>query len=261
MTTISCKVPVHRDAGATDENPSKYYLVTGTNVEAPGAYISWPSADAQYKKAPGATLKGYTPAEWRNLEAAWGASCARGEHPRLHGPLGNTSSAGPSATPRTPRRARTNPLSPTITASGGGAPRSTNNRRPAIISRSPSTSPSRVSSVTIDSDSSSPSPPPTTQARDCVPSGLRVYAVRSGHVGQVFDCYNDARDHFHALQNAGKHPVFGVHDSLTAAVCFIERLTVNGQDERAGFIRAEVAAHRARLLLASPSIADLSGSE
>ncbi|KAJ7657839.1 hypothetical protein DFH06DRAFT_1327897 [Mycena polygramma] len=265
MTTLSCQVPIHRDPGATDEIPAKYYLLTGASVEAPGAYISWPTADAQYKKSPGSTIKSYTPGEWRNLEAAWAASCARGEHTKLHGPLSNTSSTGPSATPQSPRRARTAaPLSPTITASGRSVPRSANNRRAAIINRSPSPSPiSRASSVTIHSDSPSPSPspPPTGQARDCVPSGLRVYAVRSGYVGQVFDCYNDARDHYHALQNAGKHPVFGVHDSLTAAVCFIEGLTVDGQDERAGFIRAEVAAHRARMLSSSSSITDISGSE
>ncbi|KAJ7186593.1 hypothetical protein C8R46DRAFT_1206597 [Mycena filopes] len=51
-------LPIWTDPGGTT-SPRKYYLVTGASVVQPGAYTSWGSADAQYKRAPAATVKGY----------------------------------------------------------------------------------------------------------------------------------------------------------------------------------------------------------
>ncbi|KAJ7079805.1 hypothetical protein B0H15DRAFT_953891 [Mycena belliarum] len=82
MTSSSCRcaVPFYPDPGQP-QGPlpgQKIYLVTGRKVRFPGAYVSWSSADAQYKNVPSANLKSYK--LWGPLEAAWFASCDRGEH-------------------------------------------------------------------------------------------------------------------------------------------------------------------------------------
>ncbi|KAF8181400.1 hypothetical protein K438DRAFT_1976121 [Mycena galopus ATCC 62051] len=74
-----CDVPVFQDPDSPRHVP-KYYLVTGLNVAHPGAYSSWQSGQAQYRGVSGATIKGYPPSEWQQLEAAWHAGCDHGEH-------------------------------------------------------------------------------------------------------------------------------------------------------------------------------------
>ncbi|KAJ7812571.1 hypothetical protein B0H14DRAFT_3478740 [Mycena olivaceomarginata] len=55
-----CEPPFHPDPGQSEDVPSgKLYLVCRRRVKQPGVYSSWPSADAQYKHVPGATVKRY----------------------------------------------------------------------------------------------------------------------------------------------------------------------------------------------------------
>ncbi|KAJ7496061.1 hypothetical protein B0H11DRAFT_1910325 [Mycena galericulata] len=215
-----CAVPIHLDPGASGANIQKYYLVTGVKPEVAGAYGSWPSADAQYKKVPSATLKGYTAAEWPALESAWRAACERGEHGALHSPL--------EPKPSTPQTARHGPVktqpqtqpllfSPSRASSSRASP-AVPRRVPAGLTDSRSVSPVRT--VVIESRSPSPA-----ESRSPSPAGT-TYAVRvgSGGVGQVFEEYRPARAYFHRLQRDGARPVLSVCQGLTAAVAFIEEM-------------------------------------
>ncbi|KAJ7030525.1 hypothetical protein C8F04DRAFT_1263824 [Mycena alexandri] len=85
-TQDRCPVPVFHDPGSVGPY-AKFYLVTGGDVVVPGAYSSWESAHAEYTKTSSATVKGYTPGKWQNLEAAWHAACGRGEHRTRHATL------------------------------------------------------------------------------------------------------------------------------------------------------------------------------
>ncbi|KAJ7843567.1 hypothetical protein B0H14DRAFT_3456135 [Mycena olivaceomarginata] len=63
-----CEPPFHPDPGQSEDVLSgKLYLVCGRCVKQPGVYSSWPSADAQYKHVPGATVKRYW--DYRELRA------------------------------------------------------------------------------------------------------------------------------------------------------------------------------------------------
>ncbi|KAJ7185970.1 hypothetical protein C8R46DRAFT_1208059 [Mycena filopes] len=213
---VRCSVPIFHDEGS--KGPfNKYYLVTGVNVAGPGAYSSWQTADTKQKAAPSSTLKGYGLGEWVNLEAAWHAGCARGEHP-------DRACFVPSIPPlpTTPSRTRAQPSTPRPHRQQPSPPR--HYREPIVI------------------QSRTPSPEPTSLAP---PAGLMAYAVRSGGVGavgQVFDDLEDARALYHALQRDGTHPVLGVYRSLTEAVSFIEG-TAAATSRRQQWIREELAAH------------------
>ncbi|KAJ6527223.1 hypothetical protein DFH09DRAFT_1328188 [Mycena vulgaris] len=224
---VYCNVPRYDDPGVTVDLKAKLYLVTGTTVEFPGAYTSWPSADAMYKKSPGSTLKGYNFSE----QARMHAGCERGEH---HHTAAVHTPTSPAATPSLAR--------PTPSSKARRAP------RPVVIdSRSPS----------LTSTAFTPSAPitgsPFSSDSVVLPAGRRAYAVRSNGVGQIFDEYSAARDHYHGLQHLGEQPALFVGSSLTAAVCFVERDASGSlpldMDQRRVWIREEKQA-RALMLMA-----------
>ncbi|KAJ7895849.1 hypothetical protein B0H13DRAFT_1885371 [Mycena leptocephala] len=90
--TLCFLVTLCDDVTMEPESPptrKKVYLVLGVNVKKPGGYLSWPSADAQYKSVSAATIKGYS--TWELLRGAWHARCdAVGCHHwhQLHALLG-----------------------------------------------------------------------------------------------------------------------------------------------------------------------------
>ncbi|KAJ6591796.1 hypothetical protein DFH09DRAFT_1306513 [Mycena vulgaris] len=184
---VYCDVPRYDDAGVPVDSMAKLYLVTGANVEYPGAYASWPAADAMYKKSAGSTLKGYT-----------------------HGALDSyPDSFTILSVPR-----------PFLTL---GALRSCLHRQAC----SPPRCYSKPQPITdIDSHDPCAEHPHFSQAfalRVYGGSRWRAYAVWSRGVGQVYDEYGPARNHFHTLQHLGECPVLFVSTLLTAAVCFVER--------------------------------------
>ncbi|KAF8197311.1 hypothetical protein K438DRAFT_1760095 [Mycena galopus ATCC 62051] len=201
-----CAVPIFDDSNAPGAK-GKYYLVTGFNVARAGAYSSWHTAHAQCTGVSGATIKGYTRNEWPHLEAAWTASCQRGEH--SHDP--------PVAAPSTPMRAAP-PSTPSRSAATWVAIPA-----PAMPVPLPDDSDDSDSTgelvETIFIDSQSPSPTPAGAG-----IGGFAYAVRCAGEGEVFDEYGPACNHYHHLhlQHLGFHPVLTVRCSLTATVTFIE---------------------------------------
>jgi hypothetical protein len=58
---------------------------------------------------------------------------------------------------------------------------------------------------------------------DVPPAGKSAYAIKCGCEGRVYDELKPARDFYHAHQHRGKHPVFAIFQSLTAAVAFTRR--------------------------------------
>ncbi|KAJ6514717.1 hypothetical protein DFH09DRAFT_1332845 [Mycena vulgaris] len=219
---VYCDVPRYDDPGVAVDLKAKLYLVTGITVE--------PSADAMYKKSPGSTLKGYNFSEQARMQAAWRAGCERGEHHHIAAVHTPTS---PAATPSSAR--------PIPSSKARRAP------RPIIIdSRSPSPT----------STAFTPSAPiagsPFSSDSVVLPAGRRAYAVRSNGVGQIFDEYSAARNHYHGLQHLGERPVLFVGSSLTAAVCFVER-DASGSlpldiDQRRVWIREEKQAQALMLM-------------
>ncbi|KAJ7870847.1 hypothetical protein B0H13DRAFT_2350223 [Mycena leptocephala] len=209
-----CEVPIIRDPGSTGA-VSKYYLVTGEDVNA-GAYTSWHSADAQYKRSSSATLKGYLPNDWQDLEAAWRAGCARGEHKHKV----------PVATPPSPVKKPVNPP-------------------PSPVKKGGMNSPSPASSSSPRQGSVARQPQPFAPRPDTPPAPM-AYAVRCDGIGDVYGDYEPARDHFLALQEQGMQPVLAVRASLTAAVAFIEEgreLSKRAHAQRARWIAQELEAH------------------
>ncbi|KAJ7467754.1 hypothetical protein B0H11DRAFT_2239169 [Mycena galericulata] len=221
-----CPVPIHLDPGATGVALSKYYLLTGVQSQFAGAYGSWQTADALYKKNPGATVKGYSAVEWPLLESAWHAACERGEHAELHvrgAPTTPATSIPATSTPRSPCKPVTthqfsgSRASPSVSTSAGvtlPAPRLYIPTRSEVKDN-----PAPLRTVVIDSRSPSPA------SSDDIPSPtISTYAVRagSGGVGLVFEDYSPARIYYHRLRRAGEHPIFAVFKGLTAAVAFIE---------------------------------------
>ncbi|KAJ7917980.1 hypothetical protein B0H13DRAFT_2321776 [Mycena leptocephala] len=256
MSSPKCPIPQYPDDPNSTSPVKKYYLVTGANVRQPGVYHSWPSADAQYKKVSAATLKGYEPAEWPALEAAWQAACDRGEHRHVQ----PRSSSPSPATPIKPRGMSTRTYAPPPPVTSGKA-RATPQSDRAASPRAASRRPSAVPLFLINSRSPSPtaalpSSPPIIAgpASRVAPAGRRAYAVRCQGRGEVFDEYQPARDHYHSLQHLGEHPVLAIRDSLTAAVCFIEEEhPAPDAAVRAHWIREELGVRegRASSLMAS----------
>ncbi|KAJ7181394.1 hypothetical protein C8R43DRAFT_1116772 [Mycena crocata] len=197
-----CTVPIYSDPGVGTQQARNakfaWYLVTGREVEAPGAYTAWGSADAQYKKVSGATVKGYAREDWPLLEAAWQAACGR-DHQHL--------TPAPTSAPRmaSPRFNRSTP------ARGHSSPGRAHNSAPP-----PRTTPSPPLRTFV-IESRSPSPVAHT----------RVYAVRTGVDGDVFDNEGDAKAQYIALQRRGLRPVLGVRRSVSEALIFI----ATGEDD------------------------------
>ncbi|KAJ6595065.1 hypothetical protein DFH09DRAFT_1305748 [Mycena vulgaris] len=227
-----CRVPFYADPGQPDgpQVGQKIYLVTGRNVGAPGVYVSWPSADAQYKSVPGATLKGYK--TWEPLVAAWDGGCDRGEHAHPAACDADSSSdagdvaasAGltalrPVAASSSPHR-RTASASPKSSPSRHAQPLFPSAVKPAV---GPTCSPRHLSSTHS-------APLPSSAA--AIP-GRMSYAVKhSAAEGAVFADYEAARAVYHRLQAEGKDPLLAAGPSLTEAVCFLEGFSLaNGSTE------------------------------
>ncbi|KAJ7107448.1 hypothetical protein C8R44DRAFT_885461 [Mycena epipterygia] len=221
LSRFRCAVPFYHDPGQPDGPVAgqKMYLVSGRNVEFPGAYVSWPSAAAQYHTTSSATVKKYK--TWASLQAAWFAGCDRGEHdhptsndpqqPSMDGTLAVRSSAAPS------------------------------------------------SSQTFAAPHLSPSPPAATDTRSRSPArdaaaipGKMAYAVRHNGQGVVFDDYSVARTLYHKIQAEGGSPALASSPPLTEGICFIEEFCAENSSaegsRRRRWIEEERAAHTRRVV-------------
>ncbi|KAJ6529049.1 hypothetical protein DFH09DRAFT_1094182 [Mycena vulgaris] len=210
----------------------KIYLVTGHNVRFPGAYVSWPSADSQYKSVSGATIKGYR--QWTPLESAWFAGCDRGEHT-------HTAEAGVSCSTDTPL---VRSLQPTTRSAPSPARAVLVSKAHHVSATSPCQSPSKsraqpawdgaavvppdLSRLTLSSPSTS-----HNVGIDAIP-GRMVYAVKHGGRGAVFNQYSSARELYHRLEADGESPTLVSCASLTEGVCFVEGFSTAGPSAEAG---------------------------
>ncbi|KAJ7180061.1 hypothetical protein C8R43DRAFT_941786 [Mycena crocata] len=214
-SSLDCTAPVFSDPGMESSAPARanfyWYLVMGREVQAPGAYRSWASADAQYKRVSGASLKGYDRNEWPQLAAAWRASCERGEHRHASTQATATLPATPQANARLPTAPQANARHPRPNRQEGDPPRYS--RQARLATGSPARAPtSPLRTVIIESRSPSPQSPPRR----------RAYAVRTAAGGEIFDSADAAAGHFRRLVLEGKHPVLAVRGSVSTAIDFIE---------------------------------------
>ncbi|KAJ7195590.1 hypothetical protein B0H12DRAFT_1245539 [Mycena haematopus] len=86
--------------------------------------------------------------------------------------------------------------------------------------------PPRPSDVkNVNNITTSPSPGGATLPAAELPAGNLAYAVRYGGIGEVYDDYAAARQHYHVMRRLGLHPVLAIRQSLTAAVTFVEEGT------------------------------------
>ncbi|KAJ7839975.1 hypothetical protein B0H14DRAFT_3458428 [Mycena olivaceomarginata] len=69
-STQRCVLPFHPDPGQPGQPVAhqKICLVSEPDCKKPGAYISWPSASAEYSKYSSASIKSYT--EWELAQSA-----------------------------------------------------------------------------------------------------------------------------------------------------------------------------------------------
>lgn len=214
------------------------------------------SASAQHSGISGSTVKRYRAHRWPQLEAAWYAACDRGEHNHAASVAQPTVTRTPSSAPTTPQDTRTKSRMRQTTTAPSHPPTS---RTVPNAPRCPP--PSRIQTVFIDSRSPSPtgnsaSPSDRSFHAAATPAGKLAYAVRCDGVGEIYDEYGPARDHYHGLQHLGRHPVLAVHKSLTAAVSFVEEGTGHrprhlGQREH--WIQEELLARAAVMPPSSPS--------
>ncbi|KAJ6597142.1 hypothetical protein DFH09DRAFT_1072048 [Mycena vulgaris] len=236
MAPTRCPVPFYADP-CQPVGPlpgQKIYLVCGRNVLFPGAYASWPSADAQYKSVSNATVKAYR--TWAPLEAVWFAACDRGEHhhgalpgPDLSQTIGpimgalTLQSTAPAVLPSPPRSPTSTepslrPLSPRVLAPA---------QRPAMPPAAPPIPETFSSSACL---SSSPTAGPSTAK--AIP-GKMVYAVKHNDQGVVFTDYGRAQEMYHSLQAAGEAPSLASCPSLTEGVSFVEGFATAGSSVEA----------------------------
>ncbi|KAJ7836063.1 hypothetical protein B0H14DRAFT_3705629 [Mycena olivaceomarginata] len=92
-----------------------------------------------------------------------------------------------------------------------------------------------------------------------VPAGKLAYAVRCDGMGEIYDEYGPAHDHYHGLQHLGRHPVLAVHKSLTAAVSFVEEGTGHRPrhpSQREHWIQEELLACAVGMPPSSPSLSE-----
>ncbi|KAJ7862667.1 hypothetical protein B0H14DRAFT_3863112 [Mycena olivaceomarginata] len=228
-----CPVPIHEDPGISSAQVTRWYLVTGPGAKNPGAYMSWNSAEPHCTQISGATSQSYTSSQWKSLEAAWHATCKRGDpHPtsRTVPMVPKASSAqNPPVSPRLPRASTTqNPhVSPRRVAPQRTMP------HPGIV---PQFVPPASPLVQPESPHVRPESPFVVQG-----SGRLAYAVRSRPgEGQISDVLGPARDAYHTLQSMSLHPVLVVRRSLTEAVSFVEG------DDTHYTVSHRVNAHRLR---------------
>ncbi|KAJ6455094.1 hypothetical protein C8R47DRAFT_1228408 [Mycena vitilis] len=225
-----CPVPFYPDPGqSTDPRLyKKIYLVTGRNVVQPGAYGSWPSANAQYTGVADAASQSYK--IWEELEGAWFADCERGDHNRHHShgqpqSRSRLSSDLPTLSLRAPRSlpAATSP------SAQSPSPPSPNSQPPALPCNKRSCTPPHAAAC----------PPPHAAARTARPPprvkpphdtiaipGKMVYVVRANGQGVVFDDFEQARGLYYQAQAQGHSASLACTPSLTDGVCWLEGFVV-----------------------------------
>ncbi|KAJ7689137.1 hypothetical protein B0H17DRAFT_1135187 [Mycena rosella] len=220
-----CAVPFHPDPGQPQipVTGQPLYLVTGVQVNKPGAYMSWSSASAQYTGVSAATLKRYR--SWPPLECAWFAACARGEHDHPGDPILSSSlTVGRSSSDRrSPHAKRAHP--PSLSAPTANLSSHPSAANPPTVSHAAHLRP-------LSSFSALPAP--------AVP-GKIAYAV--GTIGQsqgiVFDSYGSARNLYHQLQAAGESPSLAAASSLTDGICLVDGFMLQGPSAEASQRRGE----------------------
>ncbi|KAJ7677643.1 hypothetical protein B0H17DRAFT_1139515 [Mycena rosella] len=273
-----CNVPFYGDPGQPSSPlpGQKIYLVTGRNVRAPGAYVSWPSAHAQYSRVLNASVKAYK--DYMLLQAAWLAGCDRGEHahpaydPDVHGTThaptreglsdfwgsSSTITSSPSP-PRPPARSRKSPKSKktsaltaasTATSISGPSDHAMGVRLHAVLphppppphpSSNPPTDPPKLSQQGRRHQARLEPLSHIGESDSVGIPGNMSYAVKGMAQGVVFHDYGLARDLYHQMQADGQNPTLASSPSLTegeapAAADEIER--------RQQWIREECAARR-----------------
>ncbi|KAJ7601669.1 hypothetical protein DFH06DRAFT_1352328 [Mycena polygramma] len=228
-----CDPPFHPDPGqpARPLSGQKMFLVCGRNVKAPGYYVSWPSADAQYKHVSGATLKGYY--NFGLLRDAWHARCDLGEHSH---PVDPALRSAPGAHPA-PRFAPVPSPAPAVPVYD-------------IDSRSPSPAshPDAPPSYDLSPPSSPPSSPPPSPSPERIalrPAGLLCYSIRVGQEGETFTDLSEARARFLALQNAGLSPTFFSAPSLARCLAWTAQTSLSAEGR--GWEEEENRARRQRV--------------
>jgi hypothetical protein len=193
-------------------------------------FLARPSADAQYKGVPGATLKGYK--TWEPLEAAWYGGCDRGEH--AHPAACDAASS--SDTGNVAARAGLTALRPVAASSSphwrtaSASPESSPSRHAQLLF--PSAVKAAVGATCSPRHLSSAHPAPLPCSEAAIP-GRMSYAVKhSAAEGAVYADYEAARAVYHRLQAEGKDPILAAGPSLTEAVCFLEGFSfANGSTE------------------------------
>ncbi|KAJ6522123.1 hypothetical protein DFH09DRAFT_1372799 [Mycena vulgaris] len=230
---VHCAVPFYGDPGQPDGSVpgQKLYLVSGRNVRFPGAYVSWPSADAQYKSVSNATVKSYR--SWTPLESAWFAGCERGEHTH------SSNTEGPDLQVE----GLTSPpcaLAPSLVLSSPVSfppayPRAPTSAKPPTSGK-PALTASTASSFAAPRRGVFPSPSPhrpSDGAPAAVIPGKMAYAVRHNDQGVVFGDYESARALYHGLQARGEVPCLASTPSLTDGICFVEGFSMDGRSREA----------------------------
>ncbi|KAJ7433328.1 hypothetical protein FB451DRAFT_1473558 [Mycena latifolia] len=220
MTGFRCAVPFYADPGQPN-GPlpgQKIYLVSGRNVCFPGAYVSWPSAEAQWTGVSDASMMSYR--HWEPLEAVWWAGCDRGEHDHsvLNDDAAGTLILWASPTPSlstSPSSLSVSPPSPSLPSPSSLAA-SSPSQLPRSSSRTRSRRTPRKSSMVPALDKA-PAAPATAHI-----AGRMAYAVKHNGGGVVFDDYGCARELYHTLQAEGESPSLASCPSLTEGVCFAE---------------------------------------
>ncbi|KAJ7459140.1 hypothetical protein B0H11DRAFT_1924473 [Mycena galericulata] len=248
-----CELPYYPDPGQPPQPSAdqKLYLVTGTGyingrpIRA-GAYSSWSSSGSIVRSVVTATCKGYLPHEREAMEAAWHASCDRGEHDHharpnvapLSVPLASPRST-PGSTPRpAPRFGDTvppylwSPKAPASPSPAPAAPASGHRKKKEKV---------KLFDKPIEISSRSPSPgaPPLP--------GAKSYAVRSGARGWVFSDLEEARNKYHSLQTRGRKVQMATATGFTRALAFAESYPPH-PDSDEGRVRAQWSEAEARAL-------------
>ncbi|KAJ7170316.1 hypothetical protein C8R43DRAFT_1120744 [Mycena crocata] len=244
----------------------------GSTLKAPGVYGSWLSAQAEWKSVPAhdnATCKGFF--SQSKLRSAWHARCDRGEHnhpvdPAIVAqsrpvPLYFISSRSPSPARDPPPYGSPPPASPPASPPvSQSSPARPHRPRPApgSIPSSPSTMRNaRAAVAPPPAAPASPSPPSRARGRvgsrsstgPTPPVGLKSYAVRVGHEGEIFTDAGEARQRFLALQEQGKSPSLVSSDSVARCMAWLDNTPweAAGSTQLRGWAEEEERARRRRV--------------
>ncbi|KAJ7817571.1 hypothetical protein B0H13DRAFT_2379554 [Mycena leptocephala] len=198
----------------------RIYLVSGPDCKLPGAYVSWPSANAEYTKHSSASVKSYT--KWQLAQSAWWAGCDRGDH--VHPGAGAIASPSPSRAVH-----RSNSAAPTPARALTAEP-STPSKQPISTKALPVF---RISSRSPSPVSAKPRSPKKSSTRGDTATGRKVYAIRARDDptgGVIFSDYLEARSWYNLKQAGGLAPIMVTGTSITNAVNFTECLPEIGPE-------------------------------